>query len=148
MGGATVEKPGMNLATSSDGIPQRSKTDSVWRTQESGESEIRQSVFRIRLPWARPSAYQTQSAISDAADRDEKHLPRREVALDRERARDDQDRDRRDRRAELLEQHDAEDERQAVGHDVLRQLRHGPPIIRRSTARIRSPVGEALRYAP
>ena len=56
----------MNLATSSDGMPHRSKTDSVWRTQESGESEIRQSVFRIRLPWARPSAYQTPSAISDA----------------------------------------------------------------------------------
>ncbi len=66
MGGATVEKPGMNLATSSDGIPQRSKTDSVCRTQESGDSEIRQSVLRIRLPCARPSAYQTPSAMSEA----------------------------------------------------------------------------------
>ncbi len=56
----------MNFATSSEGIPHRSKTDSVWRTQESGESEIRHSSFRIRLPWDLPSRYQRESAIRDA----------------------------------------------------------------------------------
>ena len=47
-GGATVEKPGMNFAKSSDFSPHRSKRASVSRTQESGESEIRQSVRRMR----------------------------------------------------------------------------------------------------
>ncbi len=56
----------MNLATRSEGIPQRSKTDSVWRTQESGESEILHRVLRMRLPWDRPSRNQRESAISDA----------------------------------------------------------------------------------
>ena len=56
----------MNLATSSEGMPQRSKTDSVWRTHESGDREIRQRVFRMRLPCDRPSRYQSESAISDA----------------------------------------------------------------------------------
>ena len=57
----------MNLATSSEGIPHRSKTDSVCRTQESGESEIRQSVFRILWPFARPSPNHSRSAITEAA---------------------------------------------------------------------------------
>src|SRR5712692_11684944 len=43
-GGATVEKPGTNLATRRDGIPHFSKKEVVWRTQESGDSEIRQRV--------------------------------------------------------------------------------------------------------
>src|SRR6266540_2810906 len=66
MGGATVEKPGMNFATSSAGIPHPSKIDSVWRTQESGDREIWQSVLRIRLPRRRPRPYQTESASSEA----------------------------------------------------------------------------------
>jgi len=36
IGGATVEKPGMNLAITSDGMPQRMNRDSVWLTQEAG----------------------------------------------------------------------------------------------------------------
>jgi len=36
MGGATVEKPGMNFATTSDETPQRMKRASVWLTQEAG----------------------------------------------------------------------------------------------------------------
>ena len=47
-GGATVENPGMNLAMRSDLRPHRSNRASVSRTQESGESEIRQSVLSIR----------------------------------------------------------------------------------------------------
>ena len=47
-GGATVENPGTNLAMSNDLRPHRSNRASVSRTQESGESEIRQSVRSIR----------------------------------------------------------------------------------------------------
>ncbi len=36
MGGATVEKPGMNLATTSEPTPQRTKRASVWLTHEPG----------------------------------------------------------------------------------------------------------------
>ena len=36
MGGATVEKPGMNLATTRDDTPQRMKRASVWLTQDDG----------------------------------------------------------------------------------------------------------------
>ena len=49
-GGATVENPGMNFAISSDFNPHRSNRASVSRTHESGESEMRQSVRRIRYP--------------------------------------------------------------------------------------------------
>src|SRR6516164_7089801 len=66
MGGATVEKPGMNLATRSEGIPQRSKSDSVCRTHESGEREILQRTFKMRCPWARPNRNHTESAMSEA----------------------------------------------------------------------------------
>src|SRR5450759_1135552 len=48
LAGATVEKPGTNLATTSEGIPHFSKIDVVCRTHPSGESETRQSVFRLR----------------------------------------------------------------------------------------------------
>ena len=47
---AIVAKPGMNLATSSDAGPQRVNSDSVWRTHESGESEIRQTLRTTRPP--------------------------------------------------------------------------------------------------
>ena len=47
-GGATVENPGMNFATSSDFSPHRSNRASVSRTQDSGESEMRQSRRRMR----------------------------------------------------------------------------------------------------
>ena len=57
----------MNLATISDGAPQRAKIDSVWRTHESGDSEMRQSVCSTRPPSRRPAKYQARSAISDAA---------------------------------------------------------------------------------
>ena len=36
IGGATVEKPGMNLATTSEPSPQRTNRASVWLTQEPG----------------------------------------------------------------------------------------------------------------
>src|SRR5262245_10884888 len=52
-GGATVEEPGTNLATTSEGRPYFSKIEVVCRTQESGESETRQIVFRTRNPYRR-----------------------------------------------------------------------------------------------
>ena len=49
-GGAMMARPGTNLAITRELIPQRSKRDCVWLTQESGSSEIRQSVFSTRIP--------------------------------------------------------------------------------------------------
>src|SRR5207244_10903541 len=56
----------MNFAMSSAGIPHRSKIDSVCRTQESGDREIRQSVLRTRGPCRRPRTYQTEYASKEA----------------------------------------------------------------------------------
>ena len=44
MGGATMEKPGMNLATASDFRPQRAKLCSVLRTHESGDRASRHTT--------------------------------------------------------------------------------------------------------
>ena len=64
---ATDAKPGMNFATVSDRAPQRVKIDSVCRTHESGDSEMRQSVCSTRPADAPPGEYHARSAISDAA---------------------------------------------------------------------------------
>ena len=64
---ATDAKPGTNFATISDCAPQRVKIDSVCRTQESGDSETRQSVRNTGPPTRRPTEYHARSAISDAA---------------------------------------------------------------------------------
>ncbi len=49
-GGAMVERPGMNFEKTSVSFPQRSKRNSVWRTQESGERETRHRSFITRRP--------------------------------------------------------------------------------------------------
>ena len=49
-GGAMVERPGMNFESTSVSFPQRSKRNSVWRTQESGESDTRHRSFITRRP--------------------------------------------------------------------------------------------------
>src|SRR6478752_6717913 len=54
---ATDANPGMNLATASELAPQRAKIDSVWRTQESGDNEMRQMVRSTLLPKRRPALY-------------------------------------------------------------------------------------------
>jgi hypothetical protein len=64
---ATEAKPGTNLATASDGAPQRVKIVSVLRTQESGDSDMRHNVVSTRPPKRRPSAYHAMSASNDAA---------------------------------------------------------------------------------
>ena len=138
--------PGMNFATRSDGSPQRSKTDSVCRTQESGESEILQSVFRIRLPRAASERVPDDVGDERGGHRDREDLPRGKVPFDRERARDDQHGDRRDWRAELLEQHDPEDQREAVGDDVLRSA--APWVADHSRADLALPLGPRLRGCP
>ena len=60
-GAAIAFKPGMNLATSSTRGPLRVKLTWVLRTQESGSSEIRQSNWRTRTPFRRPSSYHIES---------------------------------------------------------------------------------------
>src|SRR5688572_6196764 len=66
-GGATVEKPVMNRAATTEAIPHFSKIDSVWRTQESGDNETRHNVFSTRRPYRLPRKYQAVSTRSDAA---------------------------------------------------------------------------------
>ena len=58
-------------------MPQRSNRFSVWRTQESGESEIRQSALSTLWPPRRPSRYHSVSAMHDAAVQRERHEERR-----------------------------------------------------------------------
>src|SRR6266545_731117 len=64
---ATEANPGMNLATISDGAPQRAKMVSVWRTHESGDNDMRHSVFSTRPPSRRPATYQAMLPMIDAA---------------------------------------------------------------------------------
>src|SRR5256886_2871491 len=54
-GGAIVARPGMNLPRTRVIPPQRSKWFSVWRTHESGDSEMRQRVVMTRRPYCRPA---------------------------------------------------------------------------------------------
>src|SRR5882724_11179896 len=56
----------MNLAKRSERMPERSKSSSVWRTQESGESETLHTVFRIFPPRVRPRRNQPRSAARAA----------------------------------------------------------------------------------
>ncbi len=138
----------MNFATSSEGMPQRSNTDSVWRTQESGDSEIRQRVFRIRLPRERPSAYQTPSAMSEAAT-----ATRRTFHAARSRSTESAPATMSTGIAGIgapscSSSTIAEDERESVRDDVLRQLRHGSAIISRDSTSAPDASGEALRYRP
>ena len=60
-GAAIAFKPGMNLATSSTRGPLRVKLTWDLRTQESGSSEIRQSNWRTRTPFCRPSSCHIES---------------------------------------------------------------------------------------
>ena len=66
-GGAIVARPGMNLPRTRVIPPQRSKWFSVWRTHESGDSEMRQRVVMTRRPYCRPATYQAESPIMEAA---------------------------------------------------------------------------------
>src|ERR1700676_2646212 len=65
-GGATVLRPGKNLATSRERAPCLEKTPSVRRTQESGSREILQSNCRTLIPLRRPIWYHTESATTAA----------------------------------------------------------------------------------
>src|SRR6266446_5597455 len=65
-GGATVLRPGRNLANRSERAPCLEKTPSVRRTQESGSMEILQRSWRTLIPLRRPSRYQRESAARAA----------------------------------------------------------------------------------
>src|SRR6185312_1429924 len=65
-GGATIDRPGMNLATMSARGPQRSKRAWVWLTHTSGVSEMRHSTPMTRPPKRRPARYQVLSPIRHA----------------------------------------------------------------------------------
>src|SRR6185437_10085037 len=65
-GGATIDRPGMNLATMSARGPQRSKRAWVWLTHTSGVSEMRHSTRMTRPPKRRPARYQALSPTRQA----------------------------------------------------------------------------------
>src|SRR5580693_4838176 len=65
-GGATVLRPGRNLAKISERAPCFENTPSVRRTQESGSMEILQRNWRTLMPLRRPSAYHMESAETAA----------------------------------------------------------------------------------
>ena len=67
-----VDPPGTignadDFAKTIDAGPKRSKIDSVWRTHESGDSEILQSMRNTRVPNRRPAKYHNVSAITAAS---------------------------------------------------------------------------------
>src|SRR5882672_1638592 len=66
-GGATVLKPGRNLAISSERGPRFANTPSVRRTQESGSRDILQRSCRTFMPLRRPREYQMESAATAAS---------------------------------------------------------------------------------
>src|SRR3982750_283574 len=66
IGGATVEKPGTNLDSTTEKKPHRSKMPSVWRTQVSGDSETRHRKRSTGYPKRRPAQNQARSATSEA----------------------------------------------------------------------------------
>src|SRR5579859_4666856 len=64
-GGAATLRPGTNLATTSDFAPCRENKFSVFRTHESGSSEIRHIQLSTRDPLYRPNSYQVVSASKE-----------------------------------------------------------------------------------
>ena len=72
-GGATVLKPGKNLASRSERAPWVEKRPSVLRTQESGSREILHSNCKTLMPFKRPIRYQTESAHTAAKTQTAKH---------------------------------------------------------------------------
>ena len=71
IGAATTDTPGTNFAAISEWPPQRRMSDSLWRTHESGDIEMRHSSRMTRWPCRRPLQNHTVSpatlASSDAA---------------------------------------------------------------------------------
>src|SRR5262245_61776202 len=65
-GGAAVERPGTNFATSSERAPWRERRSSGLRTHESGSSETRHRKFMTFPPPRRPISYHSVSARSEA----------------------------------------------------------------------------------
>src|SRR5579884_414138 len=65
-GTATVLIPGMNLAMTRERLPCLEMKFELRRTQESGSSDIRQSVFSTAAPRHLPIAYQAASPIRHA----------------------------------------------------------------------------------
>jgi hypothetical protein len=62
--GMTVVRPGTNFATSMPWAPNRAKTLSERRTQESGSSDKRHRRVSTLAPRRRPSSYQAKSTAS------------------------------------------------------------------------------------
>src|SRR5690348_5547825 len=67
IGGATVDNPGTNFATSRTCPPQRWKCRSDLRTQVSGDNEMRQRVRITPAPKWRPAQYHIRSASRHAS---------------------------------------------------------------------------------
>src|ERR1700687_4215878 len=64
--GEIVNRPGTNFPSTKVSLPQRWNTYSDWRTQDSGDSDIRHKSFMTRRPNSRPTAYQVASLMAQA----------------------------------------------------------------------------------
>src|SRR4051812_47804899 len=73
MGAATTEMPGRNLAAISELPPHFDRMPSLWRTQVSGDSEMRHRSFITRWPRQRPAWYQTASPSTLATTEASRH---------------------------------------------------------------------------
>ena len=113
-------------------MPARSKRSSVPRTQESGESERRQTVRSTRCPCQRPIRNQTVSASSVAPSATARAGPERHLPPLHQGSGDDQGGERRDRHAELLQEDVAEDDGEAVAEEKGGEVVHGGWIVARA----------------
>src|SRR5437867_994673 len=113
-GGAIVLNPGMNLATSSERAPCRVKMRCVRLTHESGSSETRHKRPRTRAPRRRPIAYHPGAAASEAAPARARGERRAQMIGPDERARREQNGDRRYGQTDLFGEYCAEDDPVAV----------------------------------
>src|SRR6266478_3841328 len=64
--GEIINRPGTNFASTKVRLPQRWNRYSDWRTQDSGDNDIRQRSFITRRPNSRPTVYQVASLIAQA----------------------------------------------------------------------------------
>src|ERR1700730_16682998 len=64
--GEIVNRPGTNFASTKVRLPQRWNRYSDWRTQDSGDNDIRHRSFITRRPNSRPTVYQVASLMAQA----------------------------------------------------------------------------------
>src|ERR1700694_2331379 len=64
--GEIINRPGTNFASTNVRLPQRWNKYSDWRTQDSGDNDMRHRSFITRRPNSRPTEYQVASLMAQA----------------------------------------------------------------------------------